>query len=140
MLSNKDRYWTNKSGLKDLKQFSNDFTKIVSVIITPVKSSDWSAKDVRVTAVEDGHRPIMGRDLFLQLGFSVTQSRQIININQNCCPIRQRKALDFRGLISRNGKTHKHTVKSTFHKSLTSTHQKEGRTSINLQRLVNADF
>ena len=138
MLSKKDSYWTNQSGLQDLKPFSNDLSKIVTVINTPVKCSDWLAKDVRVTVVEDGHRLIMGRHLFVQLGFSLTQSRQVININQNCCPIKQRVAVEFPGLISRIGKSHKHTVKPTVHKSLTPTHQKGRRTPINLQRLVNA--
>ena len=34
----------------------------------------------------------------------------------------------------------KHTVKSTFHKQLTPTHQEERRVPINLQPLVNAEL
>ena len=137
VLSNKDScYWRKPSGLQDLKAFPNDLIKIVSVIKITVKCGKWLDKEVRVTVVEDGHRSIIGRDLFLYLCFSVTQSRQVLNIDQNRCPIKQRIALDFRGLISRISKSHKHTVKSTGHKSLTPTHQKGRRIPINLQPVV----
>ena len=51
--------------------------------------------------VEDGHRPIIGRDLFSKLGFSRTQFKQVANIDQNQCLIKKQIAFDFPGLITR---------------------------------------
>ena len=44
---------------------------------------------VNVTVVEDGHRPIIGRDLFPQLGPSLTQTVQVSNVDQNQCLIKK---------------------------------------------------
>ena len=126
--------------MHDLKIFSNDIIKIVGVIKTSIQCNDWIATGVNVTVVEDGHRPIIGGDLFSKLGFSLTQLKQVANINQNQCLIKKQIAFDFPGLITRIGKSLKHSVKSTFHKQFTPTHQKGRREQINLQPLVNADL
>ena len=65
---------------------------------------------------EDGHRPIIGRDLFPQLKLSLTKMKQVSNVDKNQCLIKKQIAFDFPGLISRIGKSLKHTVKSTFQK------------------------
>ena len=57
--------------IHDLKYFSNDIIKIVGVINTSIKCNDWIATGVEVTVLKDGHRPIIGRDLFPKLGFSL---------------------------------------------------------------------
>ena len=132
----KDSYWVQSPEIHDLKTFSNDKIKIVGVINTSIKCNDWTATGVDVTVVEDGHRPIIGRDLFPKLGFSVIQSKQIANIDQNQCPIKRQISFDFPDLISRIGKSLKHTVNSTFHNEFTPTHQKGRRVPINLQPLV----
>ena len=90
--------------------------------------------------MEDGHRPIIGRDLFSKLGFSLTQLKQVANIDQNQCLIKKQIAFEFPGLITRIGKSLKHSVKSTFHKQFTPTHQKGRRIPINLQPLVYAEL
>ena len=126
--------------MHDLKNFSKDIIKIIGVINTSIKCNDWVATGVDVTVVEDGHRPIIGRDLFPKPGFSLTQLKQITNVDQNQCLIKKQIAFDFPGLITRTGKPLKHSVKSTFHKHFTPTHQKGRRVPINLQPLVNAEL
>ena len=136
----KESYWVQSPELHDLKTFSNDIIKIIGVINTSIKCNDSVATGVDVTAVEDGHRPIIGRDLFPKLSFSLTQLKQIANVDQNQCLIKKQIAVDFPGHITRIGKSLKHSDKSTFHKHFTTTHQKGRRVPINLQPLVNADL
>ena len=136
----KDSYWIQSPEKHDLKTFSNDVIKIIGMIKTSIKCNDWVAAGVNVTVVDDGHRPIIGRDLFQKLGFSLTQFKQLANIDQNQCLIKKQIAFDFLGLITRIGKSLKHSVKSTFHKQFTPTHQKRRQVPINLQPLVNAEL
>ena len=110
------------------------------MINTSIQCNDWIATSVDVTVVEDGHRTINGRHLFSKLGFSLTQLKQVANINQNQCLIKKQIAFDFPVLITRIGKSLKHSVKSTFHKQFTPTHQKCRQVPINLQPLVNAEL
>ena len=135
-----ESYWIESPNIQDLKTFSNDIIKIVGVINTSIKCNDWKATGVDVTVVKDGHRPIIGRDLFQKLGFSLTQLKQVANIDQNQCPIKRQISFDFPDLITRVDKSLKHTVKSTFHKEFTPTHQKGRRVPINLQPLVNIEL
>ena len=69
----KERFWVQSPEMHELKTFSNDLIKIIGVIKTSVKCNNWVAKGVTVTVVEDGHRRIIERDLFPQLGLSLTQ-------------------------------------------------------------------
>ena len=119
-----ESYWVQSPEIHDLKTFSNDIIKIVGVINTSIKCNDWIATGVDVTVVEDGHRPIIGRDLFPKLGLSPTQLKQVANFDQNQCLIKKQIAFDFPDLVTRIGKSLKHSVKSTFHKEFTPTHQK----------------
>ena len=73
------------------------------------------ATAVEVTVVEDGDRPILGPDLFPKLGFSLSQMKQVATVDQNQCLIKKQIAFDFPGLVSRIGKSTKHSVKSIFH-------------------------
>ena len=93
----KNGYWVKPSTLRNSKTFSNDIIKIIGVIVNIVKCNDWTARDVKVTVVEDKHRPIIG-------------------CKQNQYPIESPIAFGFPDLISRIAKTYKHTVKSAFHK------------------------
>ena len=136
----KDSYWIQSPEIHDLKTFSKDIIKIVGIIKTSIKCNDWIAIDVDVTVVEDGHRSIIGRDPFPKLVFSVIQSKQVANIDQNQCPIKRQISFDFLELITRVGKSLKHSVKSTFHSEFTPTHQKGRRVPINLQPLVNIEL
>ena len=136
----KESYWVQSPEIHDLKTFSNDIIKIAGVINTSIQCNDWIATGVDVTVVEDGHRPIIGRDLFPKLGLSLTQLKQVANIDQNQCLFKKQIAFDFPDLVTRIGKSLKHSVKSTFHKEFTPTHRKERRVPINLQPLVNIEL
>ena len=115
-------YWVQSTEMHDLKTFSNDIIKVVGVINTSIQCNDWTATGFDVTVVESGHRLIIGRDLFSKLGFSLTQFKQVANVNQNQCFIKKQIAFDFPGLIARIGRSLKYSVKSTFHKQFTPTH------------------
>ena len=136
----KESYWVQSQEIHDLKNFSNDIIKIIGVINTLIKCIEWIATGIDLTVVEDGHRPIIGQDLFSNEIFSLTQLKQVVNIDQSQCLIKKQIAFDFPGLITRIGKYLKHSVKSTFHKQFTPTHQKGRRVPINLQPLVNAEL
>ena len=133
-------YWVQSQEIHDLKTFSNDIIKIIGVFTTSIICNDWTATNVDVTVVEDGHQPIIGRDIFSKLSFSLTQIKQVANNDQNQCLIKKQMASDFPGLITRTDKSFKHSVKSTFHKQFTPTHQKGRRAPINLQPLVNVEL
>ena len=64
----------------NLKTFSKELIKTIGVINTSVNCNDWAAENVNVTVIEDGHRTIIGRDLFPQLGISLTQTKQLLYI------------------------------------------------------------
>ena len=136
----KDSCWVEQPEMHELKTFSNDLIKTIGVIKTSIKCNDWIATGDNVTVVEDGNRPIIGLDLFPQLGLLLTQTKQVANVDQNQCLIKKQIAFDFPGLISRIGKSLKHSVKSMFHKNFTPTHQKGRRVPINLQPLVNDEL
>ena len=123
----KESFWLQSPEMHDLKTFSNDLIKIIGVIKTSIKCNNWVASEVDVTVVDDGHKPIIGRDLLSKLGFSFTQLKQVTHVDQNQCLINKQIAFDFPGLISRIGKSRTHSVKSTFHKHFTPTHQKGRR-------------
>ena len=117
-MSNKNSQWIKPSGLQGLKTFSNDSIEIVGFIKTTVTGNESSTKYVKVTVVEDRHRSIIGRDVFSKLGRSGNKSTQLVNVNQNQCPVKQQQALVFPTLISRISKSHKHTVNSIFQNTL----------------------
>ena len=143
VLNSKKSYWVQSPDFHDLKIFSNELIKTIGEINTMVKCNDWASKNANVRVVrvvENDHRPIIGRILFAQFGFSLTQSKQVQNINPNQCLIKKQIALDFPGQISKIGKSHKHTVKTTVNKRFTPSHQKGRRVPIKLQPLVNAEL
>ena len=109
------------SGKSRAQTLSIDLIKTIGVINTSVKCNDWPAEDINVTVVEDGHRPNIGRDSFQQIGLSLMQTKQLLDVDQNQCLIKKQIALDFPGLT----KSFNHTVKTTFNKHCTNPlHQK----------------
>ena len=83
VLNSQDNYWVPSPENLDIKTFTNELIKIVNVIHKSVKCNDWAAKKANVTVVEDGQRrAIIGRDLFPQLGLSLTQTKQVKNVDQ----------------------------------------------------------
>ena len=98
-----------------------------------MKCNDWLANNVKVSVVENGHRSIIERDLFPQLGLSIIYSKQVLNTNQNQSPIKKQIALDFPDLISRIGRSHNPIVKSKLHKYFTPIKEKGRLVPNNLQ-------
>ena len=68
----KESFWVQSPEMQERKTFSNNLIKCIGVIKTSIKFNDWVATGVNVTVAEDGHRPIIGRDLFPQLCLSLT--------------------------------------------------------------------
>ena len=106
--------WSEKKSL-ELKSFSNDIVQPLGTLKTPVKCNDWNIQKAKITVVADGFRPILGRDLFDQLGITISQKpcpkTEVNNIDQPCA-IKRSLAKEFPDLISRNGKSKNHTVNS----------------------------
>ena len=127
--------WIRGANPKQLKTFSNEPIHTVGIIQTSIQSGNWHANPIEIQVVADGHRSLLGRDLFPALGLSIQQSnnQMIINqVEQKYCPIKKQIAIDFLDLISRIGKSKVHIVRSKFHKNYTPSHQKCRRVPINL--------
>ena len=111
----------------ELKSFSNDLVQSLGTLKTPVKCNDWNIQKAKITVVADGFRPILGRDLFDQLGITISlkscPKTGVNNIDQPCA-IKRSLAKEFPDLISRIGKSKNHTVNSKFHKNYRVIHQK----------------
>ena len=65
--------WITKNEKKDLKAFSNDPIKVLGHLETVVAYKNWIDREANLTVVEDGHKIIIGRDLFTSLGLAVVQ-------------------------------------------------------------------
>ena len=130
--------WSEKKPL-ELKSFSKDIVKILGTLKTPVRCNDWKIQKAKITVVADGFQPILGRDLFDQLGIIISQKPcpnvEVNNIDQTCA-IKRSLAKAFPDLISRIGKSKHHTVNSKFHKNYRVTHQKGRKGPIHLQPKV----
>ena len=97
----------------ELKSFSNDIVKTLDTLKMPVRCNDWKIQKAKITVVADGFRPILGRDLFDQLGIIISQkpcpNTEVNNIDQPCA-IKRSLAKEFPDLISRIEKSKNHTV------------------------------
>ena len=84
--------WSEKKPL-ELKSFSNDIVQPLGTLKTPVKCHDWNIQKAKITVVADGFRPILGRDLFDQLGIKISQKpcpkTEVNNIDQSCAIIKE---------------------------------------------------
>ena len=91
----------------------------------------------------DGHRSLLGRDLFPALGLSIQQSnspRTVNQVEQEHCPIKNQIATGFPDFIFRIGKSKLHRVCSKFLKNYTPPHQKGRRVPINLLNKVSDEL
>ena len=88
---------------------------------TPVESNDCRIEDAELIVVEDGLKPINGRDFFEALGISITQTLNsdegsiIKNVTTQCL-FKTRIANQLPKKITRTGRTKVQIVKSKFHK------------------------
>ena len=108
-----------------------------------MRSNNWYANPIEIQVVMDGHRSLLGRDLFPALGLSIQQCNSPKTVNQvehEQGPIKKQIATDFPDLISRIGKSKLHTFRSKFHKNYTPTHQKGRRVPINLLDTVSDEL
>ena len=87
VLNSQESFWVQSPDTRELKISSNEQIKNIDVINTSGKRNIWASANVNVIVVGDGHRPIIGRDLFSQLGLSPTQTKQVSNVDQNQCLI-----------------------------------------------------
>ena len=110
VLNIQESFWVESRENHEPKTFSNELNKTIGVIKTSEKFNDWAALNVNDTVGEDGHRPIIGRDIFSQLGLTLTQTKQVSNVDQNQSLKKRQIAFVFLGLSSQIGKSFKHTV------------------------------
>ena len=64
--------WSEKKPL-ELKSFSNDIVEALETLKTPIRFNDWKIQKAKITVVAEGFWPILGRDLFDQLGITISQ-------------------------------------------------------------------
>ena len=64
--------WSEKKPL-ELESFSNNIVETLGTLKTSVSCNDWKTQKAKKTVVADGFRPILGRDLFDQLGLTISQ-------------------------------------------------------------------
>ena len=73
---------------------------------TPVKCNDWKIPKAKITLVDDGLRPIIGRDLFDQLRITISQKlcpKTEVNAIEIPCVLKQSKTKEFPDLITQIG-------------------------------------
>ena len=90
--------WIREANPKQLKTFSNEPIQTLGILQTSIRSNNWYANPIEIQAVRDGHRPLLGRDLFLALGLSIQQSnnqKTVNQVDQEYCPIKKHIATDF---------------------------------------------
>ena len=110
--STKSAKWINAIEKRNLKTFSNEHIKILGHLETTVFYNQWKDTSAILTLVDDGHKNIIGRDLFATLGLANVQQPEtgkcVYNINNSVCKIKETIATQFRHLVSRIGlfKTH----------------------------------
>ena len=138
----KSAKWITKREKRDLKTFSNDPMKVLGHLETTVAYNNWIDREATLTVVEDGHKIIIGRDLFTSHGLAVVQQQKpdngkcVNNINNSTFKIKETIAVQFPHLVSRIGLSKTHVAKSKFHQKFTAKHQKGQRVAINLQPRV----
>ena len=125
----KSAEWTDTKERRNLKTFSNEPIKVLGHLETTVTYNQWQNRAAMLTVVEDGHRNIIGRDLFTTLGLAVVQQQPensicVNNINTSTCKIKETIATQFPHLVSRIGLSKTHVAKSKFHQNFTAKHQK----------------
>ena len=138
--------WIIKKEKRDIKTISNEPIKVLGHLETTVAYNNWIDREAIITVVEDGHKIIIGRDLFPSLGLAVVQQQQSENvkcvniINNPLCRIKETIAAQLPHLVSRIGLSKTHVVKSKFHQKFTAKHQKGRPVPINLQPRVTAEL
>ena len=138
--------WIDKQDRRNLKTFSNEPIKVLGLLETTIVYNIWKDRAAMLTASEDGHKNIIGRDLFETLGLAVVQQQpkngKCANnlLNSSTCKIKETIATQFPHLVSSIGLSKTHVARSKFHQKFTAKHQKGRRVPINLQPRVSAEL
>ena len=93
--------WSEKKFV-ELKSFSNDIFETLGTLKTPVSWNDWKIQKSKITVVGDGFQPILGRDLFDQIGITISQKpcpKSEVNTVETPCAIKHSLAKKFPELI-----------------------------------------
>ena len=114
-------------------------------LATTVTYNDWTCKESCLTVVEDGHKQIIGRDIFNSLGLAVVQQQAkssicVINFDNSACKNKETIASQFTYLVSIIGLPKTHVAKPNFHQKFTAKHQRSRRVSVNLQLRVTVEL
>ena len=141
----KSTKWTDTKDKRNLKTFSNEPIKVLGHLETTITYNQWKDKAAVLTVVDDGHRNIIGRDLFTTLGLAVVQQQPdygkcVNNIHTSTCKIKETIATQFFYLVSRIGLSKTHVANSKLHQKFTAKHQNGRRVPINLQPRVSAEL
>ena len=128
-----------------MKTFSKEPIKVLGQLEITAIYNQWKDTSAMLTVVDDGHKNIIGRDLFATLGLAVVQQQPetgkcVYNINNSVCKIKETIATQFPHLVSRIGLSKTHVAKSKFHQKFTAKHQKGRRVPINLQPRVSEEL
>ena len=137
--------WTESTKKRNLKTFSNEPIKVIGHLETTVVYNQWQDKSAILTVVDDGHKNIIGRDLFTTLGLAVVQQQPetgkcVYTFNNPTCKIKESIATQFPHLVSRIGLSKTHVAKSKFYQTFTAKHQKVRRVPINVQPRVSSEL
>ena len=85
----KSAKWTDTKEKRNLKTFSNEHTKVLGHLETTITYNQWKDRAAMLSVVEDGHRNIIGRDLFTTQGLAVVQQQPVndkcVNNINTCC-------------------------------------------------------
>ena len=142
----KSAKWIIKKEKRDLKTFSNEPIQVLGHLETTVAYNNWTDREAILTVLDNGHKIIIGRELFPSLGLAVVQQHQsengkcVNNINNSACKIKETIAAQFSHLVSRIGLSKTYVAKSNFHQKFTAKHQKGRRVPIILQPRVTAEL
>ena len=137
--------WITTKQKRDLEIFSNEPIKVLGHLATMVTYNNWTCKEAHLTIVEDGHKVIIGRDLFASLGLAIVHQHTengkcVNNIKNSTYKIKDTTTAQFPHLVSRIGLSKTHVAKSKFHQRFLAKHQKSRCVPINLQPKVTTDL
>ena len=66
--------WLRTAPAHELKTFDNEPMPVIGMMQAPIESNGWRIEEAEFVVVKDGLRPLIGRDLFDELGISITQT------------------------------------------------------------------
>ena len=139
----KSAKWIDTKERRNLKTFSNEPIKVLGNLETTVAYNKLKDRAAMLTVVADGHKNIIGRDLFTTLRLAVVQKqpengKRVNNINSSTSKIKETNGISSFSIKNWLSKTR--VAKSKFHQKFTAKHQKGRRVPINLQLRVSAEL